>query len=264
MHEQESADNLGAIAEMFRLDDRVAIVTGASAGLGVSLSTAMARAGAHVIVASRRVDRLEATAQAVRGYGREALVQNADVADPRQCVDLVEAAMARFGRVDILVNNAGMASAVPATRESPDAFRAVVDVNLGGSYWMAQACAEVMTLGSSIINISSVLGFTTAALPQAAYTASKAGLVGLTRDLASQWGRKPGIRVNAIAPCFFETEMTESYSPEYVTDSLEPRFLLGRAGKPEELAATAVWLASPAAGYVTGQTILVDGGMSTT
>ena len=129
---------------------------------------------------------------------------------------------------------------------------------------MAQACAEVMTLGSSIINISSVLGFTTAALPQAAYTASKAGLVGLTRDLASQWGRKPGIRVNAIAPGFFETEMTESYSPEYVTDSLEPRFLLGRAGKPEELAATAVWLASPAAGYVTGQTILVDGGMSTT
>lgn len=264
MHEQESADNLGAFAEMFRLDDRVAIVTGASAGLGVSLSTAMARAGAHVIVASRRVDRLEATAQAVRGYGREALVQNADVADPGQCVDLVEAAMARFGRVDILVNNAGMASAVPATRESPDAFRAVVDVNLGGSYWMAQACAEVMTQGSSIINISSVLGFTTAALPQAAYTASKAGLVGLTRDLASQWGRKPGIRVNAIAPGFFETEMTESYSPEYVTDSLEPRFLLGRAGKPEELAATAVWLASPAAGYVTGQTILVDGGMSTT
>ena len=211
MHEQEAADNLGAFAEMFRLDDRVAIVTGASAGLGVSLSKAMARAGAHVIVASRRVDRLEATAQAVRGYGREALVQNADVADPRQCVDLVEAAMARFGRVDILVNNAGMASAVPATRESPDAFRAVVDVNLGGSYWMAQACAEVMTQGSSIINISSVLGFTTAALPQAAYTASKAGIVGLTRDLASQWGRKPGIRVNAIAPGFFETEMTESY-----------------------------------------------------
>ncbi|MET4430353.1 SDR family oxidoreductase [Mycolicibacterium sp. 624] len=264
MLEPNWLDNADAFAEMFRLDDRIAIVTGASAGLGVALSKAFACAGAHVVVASRRAARLEETAQAVRGYGREALVQSVDVANQRQCAELVETTMRKFGRVDILINNAGMASAVPALREDPKDFRSVVDVNLGGSYWMAQACAGAMTPGSSIINISSVLAFTTASLPQAAYTASKAGLVGLTRDLARQWGRQPGIRVNAIAPGFFETEMTESYSPDYVTDSLEPRFVLGRSGRPEELAATAVWLASPAAGYVTGQTILVDGGMSTT
>ncbi|OAK51206.1 SDR family NAD(P)-dependent oxidoreductase [Rhodococcoides kyotonense] len=250
--------------DMFRLEDRVAIVTGASAGLGVFLADAFARAGAHVVVASRRVERLHTTAGTVRCHGRRALVHGADVADPRQCSELVDAAMHEFGRVDVLINNAGVASAVPATREEPDAFRSVVDVNLSGSYAMARACAQVMRQGSSIINIASVLAVTTAGLPQAAYSASKAGLMGLTRDLARQWGVDPGIRVNALAPGFFETEMTESYAPEYIRDVLEPRMVLGRAGKPEELAATAVWLASPAAGFVTGQTILIDGGMSTT
>lgn len=264
MREQAATADLDAIAKMFRLDGKVAIVTGASAGLGVSLSAALAGAGANVVVAARRIDRLKGTAELIRGYGREALAHEVDIGDPAQCAGLVDAAMDKFGRVDILINNAGLASAVPSTREIPEAFRSVVDVNLAGSFWMAQACAAVMTQGGSIINISSVLAFTTAALPQAAYSASKAGLVGLTRDLAAQWGRDPGIRVNSLAPGFFETEMTESYPPDYVTDTLEPRFLLGRAGRAEELAATTVWLASPAAGYVTGQTILVDGGMSAT
>ena len=108
--------------------------------------------------------------------------------------------MEEFGRVDVLVNNAGIGTAVPATRETPEQFRAVIDVNLNGCYWMAQACGRVMQPGSSIINISSVLGLTTAGLPQAAYAASKAGLIGLTRDLAQQWTGRKGIRVNAIAP----------------------------------------------------------------
>ncbi|WP_239536007.1 SDR family NAD(P)-dependent oxidoreductase [Rhodococcoides fascians] len=264
MLDHASSTTADAISGMFRLDGRVAIVTGASAGLGVSLAKAFASAGADVVLAARRTDRLESTAHAVRALGREALVHSVDVGDPRQCREVIDAAMRRFGRVDTLVNNAGLASAVPATRENPAAFRSVVDVNLGGSFWLAQASAAVMKQGSSIINISSVLAFTTAGLPQAAYSASKAGLVGLTRDLAAQWGRNPGIRVNSLAPGFFETEMTESYAPNYISDTLEPRFLLGRAGRAEELAATAIWLASPAAGYVTGQTILVDGGMSAT
>jgi NAD(P)-dependent dehydrogenase (short-subunit alcohol dehydrogenase family) len=152
---------------------------------------------------------------------------------------------------------------VPATRETPEQFRQVIDVNLNGCYWMAQACGRVMQPGSSIINISSVLGLTTAGLPQAAYAASKAGLIGLTRDLAQQWTGRKGIRVNAIAPGFFASEMTEQYPDGYL-DAMGARIPMGRKGDPVELAATAVWLASDAAGYVTGQTLAVDGGMTIT
>ncbi|SDF68204.1 SDR family NAD(P)-dependent oxidoreductase [Klenkia brasiliensis] len=252
------------LADWFSLEGRVTVVTGASAGLGVAFAETFARAGSDVVVAARRADRLEGTAEAVRSRGRRALAVPTDVARPEDCQRLVDAAMAEFGRVDVLVNNAGTASAVPATRETPEQFRSVVDVNLHGSYWTAQACARVMAPGSAVINISSVLAFTTAGLPQAAYAASKAALVGLTRDLAQQWGRRKGIRVNALAPGFFASEMTGSYTPEYVDEVLRPRILLDRPGAAEELAATAVWLASPAAGYVTGQTLLVDGGLSAT
>ena len=120
-----------------------------------------------------------------------------------------------------------------------------------------------MQPGSSIINISSVLGLTTAGLPQAAYTASKAGLIGLTRDLAQQWTGRKGIRVNALAPGFFASEMTDAYSEEYVAATL-PRVLAGRFGEPEELAAAVVFLASSAGGYVTGQVLAVDGGVTIT
>ena len=185
------------------------------------------------------------------------------VADPDACQHVVDEALQRFGRVDVLVNNAGVGTAVPATRETPEQFRSVVDVNLNGSFWMAQACARVMEPGSSIINIASILGITTAGLPQAAYSASKAGVIGLTRDLAQQWTGRKGIRVNAIAPGFFASEMTDEYPPEYLaTQAL--RMLSGRIGDPAELAATAIWLASAASGYVTGQTIPVDGGLTIT
>jgi NAD(P)-dependent dehydrogenase (short-subunit alcohol dehydrogenase family) len=251
------------IIDMYRLDGRVAIVTGASSGLGVAFAQALAEAGADVVLGARRVDRLEATAQLVRDAGRRVLTVATDVADPDQCQALVDAAIAEFGHVDILVNNAGIGTAVPATRETPEQFRQVIDVNLNGCYWMAQACGRVMEPGSSIINISSVLGITTAGLPQAAYAASKAGLIGLTRDLANQWTGRKGIRVNAIAPGFFASEMTEQYPPGYL-DAMAPRIPAGRKGDPRELAATVVFLASPAGGYITGQTLSVDGGMTIT
>jgi NAD(P)-dependent dehydrogenase (short-subunit alcohol dehydrogenase family) len=185
----------------------------------------------------------------------------ADVSSPVDCQALADAAMDAFGRVDILVNNAGVGTAVPATRETPEQFEQVIDVNLNGCYWMAQACARVMRPGSSIVNISSVLGLTTAGLPQAAYSASKAGLLGLTRDLAQQWGGRKGIRVNAIAPGFFDSEMTAQYRPGYLESQLR-RSPLARAGEAEELAAAVLFLASDASSYVTGQTLVVDGGLT--
>ena len=143
--------------------------------------------------------------------------------------------MAEFGRVDVLVNNAGVGTAVPATHETPEQFRSVIDVNLNGCYWMAQACGRVMQPGSSIVNISSVLGLTTAGLPQAAYAASKAGLIGLTRDLAQQWTGRKGIRVNSVAPGFFVSEMTDQYPTRL------PRAPAVRASRPAARATRPSW-----------------------
>jgi NAD(P)-dependent dehydrogenase (short-subunit alcohol dehydrogenase family) len=251
------------ILDRFRLDDRVAIVTGASSGLGVAFAQALAEAGADVALGARRAERLKETAQLVEGAGRAALPVETDVTDPEQCERLVGETVGRFGRVDVLVNNAGVGTAVPALRETPEEFRKVIDLNLNGCYWMAQACARVMEEGSAIVNISSVLGLTTAALPQAAYSASKAALVGLTRDLAQQWTARKGIRVNALAPGFFASEMTDEFKPGYL-DQMMPRVLAGRTGDPQELAAALVFLASDAGGYVTGVTLPVDGGFTIT
>jgi NAD(P)-dependent dehydrogenase (short-subunit alcohol dehydrogenase family) len=252
-----------SVLDLFRLDGRVAIVTGASSGLGVTFARALAEAGADVVLGARRADRLDDTRRLVEATGRRAVAVPTDVASPADCRALVDRAMAELGRVDILVNNAGIGTAVPATRETPEEFRSVIDVNLNGCYWMAQACGRVMGPGSSIVNVSSVVGLTTAGLPQAAYAASKAGLIGLTRDLAQQWTGRKGIRVNAVAPGLFASEMTDQY-PDGYQDSMQGRIPAGRRGDPDELAAAVVFLASPAGGYVTGQTLPVDGGMTIT
>ena len=251
------------LLDQFRLDGKVAIVTGASSGLGVAFAEGLAEAGADVVICARRVERLEDTRKLVEGHGRRCVAVQADVAVPEDAQRVVDEAMSELGRVDVLVNNAGIGTAAPATREQPDEFRKVIDINLNGSYWMAQACGRVMQPGSSIVNIGSVLGSTTAGLPQAAYASSKAAIIGLTRDLAQQWTGRKGIRVNALAPGFFASEMTDQYPDGYL-EQMMWRVPAGRTGDPRELTAALLFLASDAASYVTGVVLPVDGGLLTT
>ncbi|MEA2444229.1 MAG: hypothetical protein QOJ12_1521 [Thermoleophilales bacterium] len=251
------------LLDRFRLDGKVAIVTGASSGLGVAFAEGLAEAGADVAICARRVDRLEDTRKRVEALGRRCVAVQADVSNPDDAQNVVDQTVQELGRVDILVNNAGIGTAVPATREEPDEFRKVIDINLNGSYWMAQAAARAMKDGGSIVNIGSVLGQTSAHLPQAAYASSKAAIIGLTRDLAQQWTGRKGIRVNALAPGFFESEMTDQY-PEGYLDQMMFRVPAGRKGEADELTAALLFLASDASSYVTGAVLPVDGGLLTT
>ena len=252
-----------SLIDRFRLDGKVAVITGASSGLGAAFAVGLAEVGADIAICARRTDRLEQTKADVEALGRRCVAITADVSDPADCIRVAEETVEQLGRLDILVNNAGIGTAVPASKETPDQFRQVIEINLNGSYWMAQACGKVMKPGSSIVNIGSVLGSTTAGLPQAAYSSSKAAIIGLTRDLAQQWTGRKGIRVNALAPGFFPSEMTETY-PEGYIDAMLQRVPAGRKGDPEELTAALIFLASDASSYITGALLPVDGGMLVT
>lgn len=251
-----------AVLDTFSLAGKVAIVTGASSGLGVTFAQALAEAGADVAIAARRSDRLAHAHGLVEAAGRRALSVRTDVTDPADCTALVEAATDAFGHVDILVNNAGIADATPATRQDPDEFRRIVDVNLNGCYWMAQACGRVMRPGSSIINVASVIGMRTMQLPQAGYSSTKAAVFGLTRDLSAQWAGRKGIRVNALAPGIFPSEMSAEIKSATV-DMICAQTPMGRLGEPGELSGALVFLASDASSYVTGSVLTVDGGWAT-
>jgi NAD(P)-dependent dehydrogenase (short-subunit alcohol dehydrogenase family) len=255
---------MSSLLDSFSLAGKVAIVTGASSGLGVAFATGLADAGADIAICARRVEKLEETKIRVEALGRRCLAVRADVANPDDCNRVVAETVDQLGKLDVLINNAGIGTAVPATRETPEEFRRVIDINLNGSYFMAQACARAMgDGGGSIVNIGSVIGSTSAFLPQAAYASSKAAIIGLTRDLAQQWTGRKGIRVNALAPGFFESEMTDQYPDGYI-EQMMFRVPAARKGEPRELVAAAVFLASDASSYITGALLPVDGGLLTT
>src|ERR1700759_725464 len=251
------------ILDAFSLDGKVAIVTGASSGLGVAFAVGLADAGADIAICARRVEKLEETKAQVLERGRRCIAVQADVSDPDDCDRVVGEPVGQRGKADVFSNNAGRGTAAPAPRETPDEFRRVIDINLNGSYFMAQASGRAMRDGGSIVNIGSVIGSTSAFLPQAAYASSKAAIIGLTRDLAQQWTGRKGIRVNALAPGFFKSEMTDQYQEGYVEQMLF-RVPAGRMGEPHELVAAAIFLASDASSYVTGALLPVDGGVLTT
>lgn len=249
------------VLDRFNLAGKVAVVTGASSGIGVAYAKALAEAGADVAIGARREAKLQETKALISAAGRRGVAKRTDVTSVKDCQGLIDAAMEAFGRVDILVNNAGVGGEYhPATEDPPEHFRSLIDLHINGNYWMAQAAGRVMGPGSSVINISSVMALTTAKMPAAGYSAGKAGLLGLTRDLAAQWGER-GIRVNAIVLGTFPSEQTEHYSENYKRAVIKARIPIGRLGDPEDAAATVVFLASDAASYITGVTLPVDGGV---
>lgn len=253
-----------SVLDLFRLDGRVAIVTGASSGLGVAFAEFLASAGADLVLGARRVDRLEETKGKIEALGRRCIAVPTDVAKVSDCQALVATAVRELGRVDILVNNAGVGYSTPAHKEDPANFNNILQINLVGAWYMAQAfgqaCIEAGH-GGSIVNVSSVLGMSGSEIPQAAYSASKAGLNGLTRDLAMQWSARRGIRVNSLAPSFFESELTGPLLANEVGNAkVLSRTPMGRVGEVSELAGPLLLLASDAGSYITGITLPVDGG----
>ena len=254
---------MSAVEELFGLSGRVAVVTGASSGLGVGFARALARAGANLVHAARRFDKLESLSAELEETGVEVLPVACDVTDSSQVEALKDACLQKFGRVDILVNNAGVTEIVPAEAETEESFRWVMDVNLNGLFLCCQRFGRVMLEAGqgSIINVSSILGLVASgSIPQAAYVASKGAVVNLTRELASQWARG-GVRVNSIAPGWFASEMTEEmFADERGMAWIRRKTPIGRPGAVEELAGAVVFLASDASSYVIGQTLAVDGG----
>ncbi|MBM6545410.1 SDR family oxidoreductase [Janibacter sp. YIM B02568] len=243
------------------LTGRVAVVTGASSGLGVAHAVGLAQCGADVVVTGRRAERLAQTAQRVEATGRRCHIVVGSVTDLEDCARVVQETMETFGRLDILVNNAGDGGEYhDVVDDPPEHFSRTVELNLHGTYWMIREAARVMRAGGSIVNVSSVMALTTAKMPAAAYSASKAAVLGLTRDLAAQLGPK-GIRVNAILPGVFPSEQTEHYSDRYKAKVIEARIPIGRIGAPQDAAAVVCFLAGDASAYVTGVSLPVDGGV---
>ena len=253
-----------SLKELFDLTGKVAVVTGGSRGLGLEMAEGLGEAGAKVMVTARRESWLKEAEQHLRRMGVEVATFLGSVCDPASVDALVQEALARFGRIDILVNNAGVSWGA-ATLEMPyDRWQYVMDVNLNGTWLVSQAVCRVMVRqgeGGRIINIASVAGLVGTRpdlLPAIGYSASKAGIIGLTRTLAVHMAPH-GILVNAIAPGFFPTRLTGAVL-ERMGNLAAAQCPLGRVGRPGELKGVAVFLASPASSFITGQVIPVDGG----
>ena len=245
---------------MFKLSKKVAVVTGASRGIGRSMAETYARAGAHVICVSRNEDALNVVADEIKSNGGSASVTAINVSNLEAFQNLIKDTTDTYGSVDILVNNAGITRDTLIVRMSEEDWDTVIDVNLKGAFNGIKAVTRTMMKQrfGRIINISSVVGLTGNA-GQVNYAASKAGLIGLTKATAKEIGSR-GITVNCIAPGYIATDMTGQMDDK-AKDLLISQIPLGRIGSPDDIAATALFLASDEAGYITGQTFTVDGGM---
>ena len=252
------------IRELFDLTGKTAIVTGGSRGIGVEMAEGLAEAGASLMLCARREEWLSETVEEFRARGFQTEGKTADVSKAKDVQAVVDETVQKFGRVDILINNAGISWGAMPEDMPLEQWQKVLDVNLTGCFLMAQAAGREMLKNNSgsIINIASIAGLTSSANGPfyAGYVASKAGLIGLTRELAASWGRK-GIRVNAIAPGFFHSRLADRVIDIYER-SIQETNVIPRVGNEGELKGLTVFLASEASSYITGQTIAVDGGMT--
>ena len=252
------------ITPSLRLDGKVAIVTGGGGGLGTLASCAFAEAGADVVVTARSLDKCEATAGKVRSLGRKALAISTDITSSDQVAAMVEATVAAFGRIDILFNNAGITSSRTMQESSDEEWLHVVDVNVKGTLLCTKAVVPVMQAqgGGTIINMGSILSQAGMA-NRSAYAASKAAIASFTKSMAFELGPH-GITVNALGPTVIVTDLNRELvrTQPQLYDAVVKRTPLRRLGQPEDIAGALVFLASPAARFVTGQTLYVDGGYS--
>jgi len=251
------------LKQLFDLTGQVALVTGGSRGLGAEIAEGLAEAGAALMLLARREQWLSPAVEAMRKRGFRCEGALCDVSKPAEVQAVVQETIGTYGKIDILVNNAGVTWGAPAEEMPFDKWQMVLEVNLTGAFLFAQACGREMIQRryGRIINVASVAGLKSSmpkGIHYAGYAASKAGLLGLTRELAAQWAPHH-IRVNAIAPGFFPSRMTEKVL-QAAQPYIESGIPMGRVGCPGELKGVAVFLAAPASNYITGQTIVVDGG----
>ena len=242
--------------------DRIAIVTGGSRGIGKAIALRLAELGAAVAINYvRGADAALDVVREIEAAGGRGIAIQADVSDHEQAAGMVDEVVEKLGRLDLLVNNAGITRDGLLIRMGQDDWHDVIKTNLGGAFSCTQAAAKKMVKQKQgvIVNISSIVGVTGNA-GQANYSAAKAGLIGLTKSAARELASR-NIRVNAVAPGFIATDMTETLKQE-LKDTIAARIPLGRFGTPEEVAEAVVWLASDGAAYITGQTLIIDGGMA--